>query len=86
MSDGEELWVKMRKFIKSALLVINIASLAIGLVAVLFYLYCEFFGYIKGNSLLKSIYSPLNSNVVSVVEYVCAATMMISYLERKKLP
>lgn len=75
----------MREFIKYALLVINIASLVIGLVAVLFYLYCEFFGYIKGNNLLKSIYSPLNSNVVSVVEYVCAATVVITYFIRKKL-
>ena len=43
----------MREFIKYALLVINIISLVIGLVFVLFFLYCEFFGYIKGNNLLK---------------------------------
>ena len=75
----------MREFIKYALLVINIISLVIGWVFVLFFLYCEFFGYIKGNSLLKSIHFPLNHNGVFIVGFICVAIMIISYFIRKKL-
>ena len=75
----------MREFIKYALLVINIVSLFIGLVFVLFFLYCEFFGYIKGNDLLKSIHFPLDHNGVFIAEFICAAIMIISYFIRKKL-
>lgn len=75
----------MREFIKYALLVINIVSLVIGLVFVLFFFYCEFFGYINGNNLLKSIHSPLDHNGVFIVGFICAAIMIISYFIRKKL-
>ena len=75
----------MREFIKYALLVINIISLVIGLVFVLFYLYCEFFGYIKGDNLLKSIRFPLDHNGGFIVGFICAAIMIISYFIRKKL-
>lgn len=75
----------MREFIKYALLVINIVSLVVGLVFVLFFFYCEFFGYIKGNNLLKSIHSPLDHNGVFTVGLICAAIMIISYFIRKKL-
>ena len=75
----------MREFIKYTLLVINIVSLVIGLVFVLFDFYCEFFGYIKGDNLLKSLHSPLDHNGVLIVGFICAAIMIISYFIRKKL-
>lgn len=75
----------MREFIKYTLLVINIGSLVIGMVCVLFLSYCELFGYIKGNNLLKIIHFPLDSNGVIIVEFICAAIMIISYFIRKKL-
>ena len=74
----------MNIFIKYALLVINIVSLVIGLVFVAFYLYCEFFGYDKGNYLLKSINSPLNDNGITLVGFICSAILIISMIIRKK--
>ena len=75
----------MREFIKYALLVINMVSLAIGLVVVLFFFYCEFFGYAKGDNLLKSIHAPLDHNDVFIIGFICAVIMIISYFIRKKL-
>ena len=74
----------MREFIKYALLVISIVSLVIGMVCVFFLSYCELFGYIKGDNLLKSIHFPLDSDGVMIVEYICAAIVIISYFIRKK--
>ena len=74
----------MRGFIKYVLLVINIISLALGLVFVAFDLYCEFLGYDKGNDLLKSINSPLSYNGIIVAGFVCTAIMILSYFIRKK--
>ena len=75
----------MREFIKYALLVINTVSLVIGLIFVLFFFYCEFFGYTKGNNLLKSIHFPLDHNGVFIIGFICAVIMIISYFIRKKL-
>lgn len=74
----------MREFIKYALLVINIISLVLGLVFVAFILYCEFFGYDKGNNLLKSINSPLDDNGIIIVGFICGAILILSILLRKK--
>ncbi len=75
----------MREFIKYTLLVINIVSLVIGMVCVLFLSYCELFGYIKGDNLLKSIHFPLDSDGVIIVVYICSAIVIISYFIREKL-
>ena len=74
----------MRKFIQYALLVINVVSLVIGLIFVLFFLYCEFFGYIKGDNLLKGIHFPLNQDGVFIAGFICAAITIVSYFIRKK--
>lgn len=74
----------MRNFIKHALLVISIVSLVVGLVFVLFDFYCEIFGYIKGEELLRSINSPLDTDGVLVVGFISVAIMIISYFLRKK--
>ena len=63
----------MREFIKYALLVINIVSLVIGLVVTLYFFYCEFFGYIKGDNFLRSIHSPLDTDGVFTVGFICVA-------------
>lgn len=75
----------MREYIKYALLVINIVSLVIGLVDTLYFFYCEFFGYIKGDNFLRSIHSPLDTDGVFTVGFICVAIMIISYFIRKKL-
>lgn len=74
----------MRNFIKHALLVISIVSLVVGLVFVLFDFYCEIFGYIKGEALLRSINSPLDTDGVLVVGFISVEIMIISYFLRKK--
>ncbi|NCA92694.1 hypothetical protein EOM82_05515 [bacterium] len=74
----------MKNFIKYALLVIYIVSLVLGLVFVVFDLYCEFFGYDKGNNLLKSINSPLNDNGIILVGFICCVILILSTLVRKK--
>lgn len=74
----------MKEVIKYTLLVISIISLVLGLVFVTFILYCEFFGYNKGNDFLKSIHFPLDDNGVIVACFICGAILIVSILVRKK--
>lgn len=74
----------MREFIKNSLFVINIISFVCGLIVVAFILYCEFFGYNKGNNFLKSINFPLDDNGIIIVGFICGAILIISIFLRKK--
>ncbi len=75
----------MREFVKCALLVISIVSLVILLVFSLYFYYCEFFGYVKGNNLLKSINFPLDTDGIFNGAFISAGIMIISYFVREKL-
>ncbi len=75
----------MREIIRIVLLLVNIISF-IGISAVaLFILYCEFFGYDKGNRFLKNINFPLDDNGIIVIGFIIGAILIASILLRKKL-
>ena len=75
----------MKKFADYTLLVISIVSLVILLVFSLYFYYCEFFGYVKGNNLLKSINFPLDTDGIFNGAFISAGIMIISFFLREKL-
>lgn len=74
----------MRKFIRNALLMTSVLSFVCGIICIAFILYCEFFGFNKGNDFLKKINFPLNDNGIIIVCLICGAVLILSLFLRNK--